>query len=77
MVVPVTTEPDFRPGEPQVLFEGDYLWGASDVQRWYDIDPDGSRFVFVRQVGNQPALQTVNVVLDWFEELRERVPADR
>ncbi len=44
----------------------------------YDVTPDGTRFVFV-----QPGAQTeseeqagpqINIVLNWFEELKERVP---
>ena len=42
MVVSISTEPEFKPGTPQVLFEGPYknVPGLS-----YDVVPDGQRFL--------------------------------
>jgi Tol biopolymer transport system component len=68
MVVDIQTEPTFTAGKPRLLFEGQY--GA-----WWDVAPDGQRFLMVQPVEpEQPATQ-INVVLNWFEELRRRVPA--
>jgi hypothetical protein len=49
------------------------------MPRNYDVTPDGKRFVAVFASG-QPATvvaggPTINSVLNWFEELRRRVPA--
>jgi hypothetical protein len=47
-----------------------------DVWTWikpYDVTPDGRRFVMVRkEEGSNP--RQINVVLNWFNELRERAP---
>ncbi len=46
----------------------------------YDITPDGERFVFVQttavaDTGDTDApVPQINIVLNWFEELKERVP---
>jgi len=50
-------------------FSGDPLVGAD-----YDVTPDGERFVML---GGDPqgAVTQLNVVLNWFEELKRRVPA--
>jgi len=40
------------------------------------VTPDGQRFLMVKPVAQQGAAATqINVVLNWFEELRRRVPA--
>ncbi len=38
----------------------------------YDITPDGQRFLMVQ--GGDANLTQLNVVLNWFEELKQRVP---
>ena len=42
----------------------------------YDISPDGQRFLMTK-VPDQPqaALTQIHIVLNWFEELKRRVPA--
>jgi serine/threonine-protein kinase len=78
IAVRVTTEPSFSAGNPTVLFEGDYqasqfpLTGIA-----YDVSPDGQRFLMVRDTAPSPAVTQINVVLNWFEELKRRVPAGR
>ena len=69
MAVDVQTSPAFRAGAPKVLFQGTYV--AS-----YDVAPDGKRFLMIKP----PAISStgqVTVVLNWFEELRRRVPAEK
>ena len=71
MVVDVTTEPPFAHDRPRVLFEGEYL--VTTPIHSHDVSPDG-RFVMVGKPAwsdPQPAM-TINIVLNWFEELRER-----
>ncbi|MCZ6877234.1 MAG: hypothetical protein O7G29_03740, partial [Acidobacteria bacterium] len=78
MVVSVQTEPTFRAGRPEVLFEGRYV---STVfvpgYQYYDISPDGQRFLMIKAVGGSTG--QIHVVLNWFEELKRQVPgnADR
>ena len=69
MAVPVTTQPTFRAGAPTLLFEGE-----SRVS--YDVTPDGQRFLTI-QKGEQEAATQINVVLNWFEELKRLVPTDQ
>ena len=41
----------------------------------YDVSADGQRFLMLRPV-EQPSQSTtqINVVLNWFEELKQKVP---
>ncbi len=74
MVVGVETEPSFSAGSPTVLFTGAYPLASS---RNYDISPDGQRFLMIKdveQTEEESARAEVIVVLNWFEELTERVP---
>ena len=73
MAVDVTTTPSFSAGSPRVLFEGQFIGGS----RTYDVAPDGQRFLVVRPSEQEAAATQINVVLNWFEELRRRVPAAR
>ena len=50
------------------------LWIARD----YDVSPDGQRFLAIANIGNAggaPPPQ-INVTLNWFEELKARVPSN-
>ena len=68
MVVPVQTEPVFKIlAEPRVLFQGDNIMSLNP---YYDIHPDGDRFLFVQD----QVTQEIHVVLNWFEELKRKVP---
>jgi hypothetical protein len=74
MAVPVTTEPAFSAGRPSMLFEGDYLaspFPATGVT--YDVTPDGQRFLMVKETPQASNIR-VNVVANWFEELKRLVP---
>jgi predicted Ser/Thr protein kinase len=67
MAVDVRTGPVFQAGVPRMLFEGHY-------GEYYDVWPDGKRFLMAKpQVASDAATQ-VNIVLNWFEELRRSVP---
>jgi hypothetical protein len=59
------------------LFDGRYI--GSPFWRTYDVSPDGQRFLMIKDnvASDQPftpSLSTIVVVLNWFEELTERVP---
>jgi hypothetical protein len=74
MAVPVETDPTFRLGTPQKLFSGPYLG--------WDISPDGKRFLTLKAKGDESSdnetakagSPQINIVLNWFEELKQRVP---
>ena len=77
MVVPVETDPTFRAGEPEVLFEQQYYFYLG--RRTYDLAPDGQRFLMVKETPREaeqgPAAQVI-LVQNWFEELSRLVPTN-
>ncbi len=73
MAVEITTEPTFSASTPRLLFEGSFLRSAG-FPAFYDVTPDGQRFVMLQQVGPDSGATQINVVLNWFEELKQRVP---
>ena len=78
MAVPVDTEPTFKAGAPEVLFEQQYFY--SRTSHTYDVAPDG-RFLMIKtgattDDGSAPTAQIV-LVENWFEELKRLVPTDR
>ncbi len=72
MSVAVQTQPEFRAAAPRLMFEGPYL-NVPGVS--YDVAPDGQRFIMLEESIKQPPTTHLNVVLNWFEELKRRVPA--
>jgi eukaryotic-like serine/threonine-protein kinase len=77
MAVEIATQPGFAAGNPRMLFEGQYvLFPAAGPN--YDVTPDGQRFLMLKPVEQaQSAPTQINVVLNWFEELKRRVPAGK
>ena len=75
VAVPVQTEPTFTHENPQPLFDGPYWFTAPG--RGYDITPDGERFLMIKtgSASDDAAPPKINVVLNWFQELTERVPS--
>jgi hypothetical protein len=43
----------------------------------YDVAPDGQRFVMIRTKGEGEAPKSLAVVLNWFDDLKRRVPAKK
>ena len=71
MVVDVETAPTFRAGRPRVLFEGQfYDFGIN----CYDVSPDGSRFIMIKEDPAELGPAHVNVILNWLEDVKRRVP---
>ena len=73
MAVRVETEPTFKPGKPTVLFRGTYSRGWNNDFSYWDISPDGKRFLMMKKVATE-APRKINIVVNWFEELKQRVP---
>jgi len=76
MMVPVESGPAFKPGKAAVLFQGTYSGGraVSQVSLW-DISPDGKRFLMLKETdAAAEATRKINIVVNWFEELKQRVP---
>jgi Tol biopolymer transport system component len=74
MVVDITTDPGFRAGTPRILFEGAYDFHPARTQD-YDVSPYGQRFVMIRRARESAPTQ-INVILDWFDELRRHAPSN-
>jgi serine/threonine-protein kinase len=76
-VVSVTTEPTFAFGNP-VGLPKPFPTSPASQRRAYDITP-GGRFVRLFPAGQTEsgsfAARQIQVVLNWFEELKTRVPA--
>ena len=75
-VVDVATDSGFSFGTERALPIAGHL--TFNDSRDYDITPDGQRFLMIFPQGEtdstEPSTQRINVVLNWFEELKERVP---
>ncbi len=77
MAVDISLQPGFSAGKPRMLFEGSFLL-STVAQPNYDISPDGQRFLMVKAVEQaQSAPTQINVVLNWFEELKQKVPTGK
>jgi serine/threonine-protein kinase len=74
MAVEVTTQGAFSAGKPRVLFEGAYVPTPRSLPN-YDVSPDGQRFLMLKATEQAQAPTQINVVLNWFEELKRRVPS--
>jgi hypothetical protein len=77
MAVDVGTQPTLRIGKPHLLFENPYVSneinGAFSPN--YAVTPDGQRFLMLRGSEETQAGSTqINVVLNWFEELKRLAP---
>ena len=73
MAVDVTTEPTFSAGTPKLLFEGTFQM-ANLSRANYNDAPDGQRFVMIQGSAPASSVSQINIVLNWFEELMQRVP---
>ena len=82
--VAVTTQPTFAFGNPTPIPNPIYwLDTAGDASRQYDVAADGQRFVGRIVAGSAgstdagaPTNAEIQVVLNWFEELKARVPTN-
>ncbi|MEJ2245369.1 MAG: hypothetical protein P8Y80_04655 [Acidobacteriota bacterium] len=83
MAVPVETDPQFKlNGMPTVLFRGTAgknvgpdWYDSADLTYW-DIDPTGKRLFLMLKDDPSQAPRKINIVLNWFEYLKERLPVE-
>jgi serine/threonine-protein kinase len=77
--VGITTQPKFEMGRPVVIARGFTQGNGASGERSYDVSRDGQRFIGV-VIASDPgrpasfAGPQINVVTNWFEELKQRVP---
>jgi Tol biopolymer transport system component len=76
MAVEIATQPSFTAGKPRVLFEGRYEPPPGTSPN-YDVSPDGQRFLMLKPSEQEQSATQINVVLNWFEELKRRVPTEK
>ena len=69
MAATIETEPEFRATNLKELFKGQY---RTDIFHSYDVAPDG-RFLMIQEP-NEPTAFGINIVLNWFEELKRLAP---
>jgi WD40 repeat protein len=74
--VDIVTEPAFAFSNEQTLPVAGF--NVVSAYRDYDMSPDGKRLLMVfpadQPESGGPARPQINIVLNWFEELKERVP---
>ncbi len=74
--VDIVTEPAFAFSNEQTLPVEGFI--VVSGYRDYDMSPDGERLLMVfpadRPDTGEPARPQINIVQNWFEELKERVP---
>jgi Tol biopolymer transport system component len=77
MAMDIATQPNFAAGTPRMLFEGPYE-SPPVPNANYDVSPDGQRFLMLKPTEQAETAPTqINVVLNWFEELKQKVPAGK
>jgi Tol biopolymer transport system component len=75
MAVGIATQPSFVAGKPRMLFQGPYVRNTPpNTIPFYDVSPDGQRFLMLKPSDQAAAPTQIDVVLNWFEELKRRVP---
>jgi serine/threonine-protein kinase len=81
MAVEFGRGPRPRIGRPEALFDFDpvVLRAGCSPNRCYDVSPDGQRFfaVQLRPAPPLPPVTHINLILNWFEELKAKVPVAR
>jgi Tol biopolymer transport system component len=76
MAVDIATQPGFSAGAPRTLFEGQYASAPFPTTN-YDVLSDGQRSLMVKPSEQEAATTQINVVLNWFEELKQKVPTGK
>ena len=74
MSVDITTQPTFSASKPKVLFQGDYALSAGTLAN-YDVSKDGQRFLMVQEGADETEPTHINMILNWFDELKRLAPA--
>ena len=71
MAVSITTEPTLNASKPRQTLDRDQLRAVG----WVDVLPDG-RFIAIQKGEDEDDIKQVNVVFNWFEELKAKVPTE-
>jgi hypothetical protein len=82
MAVSLKTDPSFEPiGTPQILFRGNFVGPVTGEGTPWDIHPKSKKFLMIKPGESADDESAENprriiIVLNWFEELKDRVPVD-
>jgi hypothetical protein len=74
MVASVDTKSDFHSQTPRLLFENNFL-NVPGLSHYPS--SDGQRQVMIQPIGQDANPKQINLVLNWFEELTQRVPTGK
>ena len=60
------------------LFADTYYNTANPADHFWDIHPDGDKFLMMKETSSESNLEksqpTINIIINWFEELKEKAP---
>ena len=75
MAVPLRPGTEVPAGRAQELFRVQGRFRTSGNTAAYDVEPSGRRFIMVTEPENRtPVRQQINIVFNWFEELKRLSP---
>jgi serine/threonine-protein kinase len=72
MAVSVARGATFSASVPRLLYEGRFLKSTNNRTSW-SVAPDGSRFLRIQQVETEHPVTHIDLVLNWFEEVKAKV----
>ena len=80
LAVGVEARPTLRTTASELLFEGDFeldrTAGGIGGIAYYDVRPDGQRFVMIQTVTGPEDTSRIHVIQNWMSELQQIVPID-
>jgi WD40 repeat protein len=71
MAVSLETRPIFAIAKSRLVSQTPYAHISSDIPN-YDVAPDGQRLLMVKENQQKGTVTQLNVVLNWFEDLKQR-----
>ena len=74
VVIPVTTTPHVTFGQEKNFPRGARREGPRPTRREVDSMPDGEHVIGVMVGGGESQLPQINIVLNWFDDVRQRAP---
>jgi Tol biopolymer transport system component len=77
MAVDILAQQGISAGKPKLIFEEQYAFSTTPTARNYDVSPDGQRFLMVKTIDQEQPAAQINIVQNWFEELKQKVPTGK
>jgi Tol biopolymer transport system component len=75
MAVEVNTQSTLSAGSPRLLFKG-RDFNSDAFTTTFDVSLDGQRFLMIEPVETQSPVAQIDVVMNWFVDLKRLVPTD-